>query len=112
VPSLVLERGQEDLVKKTFTLSARVSSDSPSVVKPVLERLFLNKGTVEKTRDGEFEINARMEGESAKDLNRSLLSELRRAEKKTRLRTEWTVGDTTEKFFDYVPKGIKKNKVD
>ena len=40
--------------------------------------------------------------------NRQLLSELRRAEKKTRLRAEWTSGGVTEKFFDYVPKGTKK----
>jgi hypothetical protein len=33
-----------------------------------------------------------------------LLSELRRVEKKTRLRAEWTSGNTTERFFDYVPK--------
>jgi hypothetical protein len=36
------------------------------------------------------------------------LSEMRRAEKKTRLRAEWTSGGITEKFFDYVPKGTKK----
>jgi hypothetical protein len=96
------------LAKKVFTLSARVSTDSPQAVKPVLERLFLNKGMVEKIAEAEFEIDAKVVGESAKDLNRSLLSELRRAEKKTRLRAEWTLGETTEKFFDYVPKGKKK----
>jgi hypothetical protein len=46
-----------------------------------------------------------MEGESAKDLNRRLLSALRRAEKKTRLRAEWTAEDgTVYRFFDYVLK--------
>jgi hypothetical protein len=29
---------------------------------------------------------------------------LRRAEKRTRLRAEWTAGGTTYRFFDYVPK--------
>jgi hypothetical protein len=37
-----------------------------------------------------------------------LLSELRKAEKKTRIRSEWTSEDTTEKFFDYSLKQTKK----
>jgi hypothetical protein len=57
----------------------------------------------------EFLVEAEVEGESAKDLNRSLLSALRRTEKKTRLRAEWTSGGTTAKFFDYVPKGTRKS---
>jgi len=32
---------------------------------------------------------------------------MRRVEKRTRLRSEWTSGKTVEKFFDYVPKGTK-----
>ena len=93
--------------ERKFRLSAKVSSDNPSAIKPVLERLICTKGTMNLTRDG-FEIFANLEGESAKDLNRMLLSEMRRAEKKTRLRAEWTYGDTVEKFFDYVPKGKRK----
>jgi hypothetical protein len=38
------------------------------------------------------------------ELNRSLLSALRKVEKRTRLRAEWTSGKTTERFFDYVSK--------
>jgi hypothetical protein len=45
-----------------------------------------------------------MEGESARELNRSLLSALRKVEKRTRLRAEWTSGETTERFLDYVSK--------
>ena len=46
-------------------------------------------------------------GESAKELNRSLLSALRRAEKKTRLRSQWTAPDgTVERYFDYVLKKV------
>ena len=33
---------------------------------------------------------------------------MRRVEKRTILRAEWTWGGVTEKFFDYVPKGIKR----
>ena len=53
-------------------------------------------------------FEATMEGASAKELNRSLLSELRRVEKKTRLRAEWTCNNTTEKYFDYVLKKTEK----
>jgi hypothetical protein len=37
-----------------------------------------------------------------------LLSELRRVEKKTSIRSEWTAEGTTEKFFDYALKQTKK----
>jgi hypothetical protein len=45
-----------------------------------------------------------MEGTDARDMNRRLLSALRRIEKRTRLRAEWTAGGTTYRFFDYVSK--------
>jgi hypothetical protein len=45
-----------------------------------------------------------MEGASAKELNRPLLSAMRKVEKRTTLRAEWTWGDTTERYFDYVLK--------
>ena len=51
-----------------------------------------------------------MEGDDVKELNRSLLSALRRAEKKTRLRAEWTTEDgTSYRFFDYVLKKTSKS---
>jgi hypothetical protein len=90
-----------------FRLSAHVSSDNPSAIKPVLEQIIADKGTVRQTDQG-FEVEAELEGESARALNRMILSELRRAEKRTRIRAEWTSGNTVEKFFDYVPKGIRK----
>jgi hypothetical protein len=95
------------MVEKRFNLSARISSDDPSTIKPVLERVIGTAGTIEPTEDG-FEVKATLKGESARDLNRMLLSEMRRVEKKTRIRAEWTLGDTTERFFDYVPKGTRK----
>ena len=47
-----------------------------------------------------------MEGSSAKELNHSLLSALRKAEKKATLRAEWRTpdGNTTQRFFGYVLK--------
>ena len=49
-----------------------------------------------------------MKGESARELNRAFLSALRRIEKKTTLRAEWTHDGLTERFFDYVPKGVRE----
>ena len=97
--------------EKKFKLSAKVSSANPSAIKPVLERIVGNNGSIKPTADG-FEVTAEFKGESARDLNRMLLSELRRAEKKTRMRSEWTSEDTIEKFFDYdlnKPKKMKQN---
>ncbi len=90
--------------RKRFQLSARISSNSPERIEALLRKLAGAGGTVKRTADG-FEVEAVLEGESARDLNRGLLSEMRRLEKKTRLRAQWTHADTVEKFFDYVPKG-------
>ena len=94
-------------MKDDFKLKARVSSSNPSAIQPVLEKL-MTQGSV--TRAGEdFLVEAEMEGTSAKELNRALLSALRRTEKRTRLRAEWTCGKTTERFFDYVLKKTIRN---
>jgi hypothetical protein len=76
-------------------LEARVSSDSPEAV----GRLLVAKlGATSVTREGSA---------SARDANRELLSELRRVERKTRLRAQWTAGGSVERFFDYVAKGTR-----
>ena len=95
------------MAQMTFKLVAYVSSDNPSAVKPVLEQLIAEKGTIRQTDEG-FDVEAELEGESARDLNRTILSALRRVEKRTRIRAEWTSGDTVEKFFDYGSKGTRK----
>ena len=88
-------------------MNARVSSDSPKAVRPVLENA-VGKASV-KEANGELVVEAEMAGDSAKDLNRSLLSALRKVEKRTRLRAEWTSYDgTTERYFDYVLKKTTK----
>ena len=88
---------------KRFRMTARVSSNSPKAIKPVLENA-VGKASV-KEESGEFLVEAKIEGESPKELNRALLSALRRVEKRTRLRAEWTSDDgTTERYFDYVLK--------
>jgi hypothetical protein len=91
------------MVRQRFKLSARVSSASPSAVRPILGQLITN-GSVTWVAD-EFRVEAEIEGEEAKELNRGLLSALRKAEKRTRIRSEWTGEDgTTHRFFDYVLK--------
>ena len=86
-------------------LEARVSSDSPDAVGRFLVVTF---GTTSVTRDGtDWVVRAEVDGASARDANRELLSELRRVERKTRLRAEWTAGGSVERFFDYVPKGTR-----
>jgi hypothetical protein len=99
------------LVEKSFKLSARISSDNPSAIKPVLERIIGNKGTIKPTSEG-FEVNAELYGESSRDLNRMLLSAMRKVEKKTRIRAEWAMGNRIERFFDYVPKASRERTLE
>ncbi len=94
------------MTKKRFTLMARVSTDNRQAIKQVLEKLVA-KRSITSTDEG-FLVKATMYGERARELNRSLLSVLRRVERKTRLRSEWKSGGITECFFDYVPKGSRK----
>ena len=86
-------------------LDARVSSDSPAAV----GRFLVAKlGATSVTRDGgDWIVRAEVESASARDANRELLSQLRRIERKTRLRAEWTAGGVVERFFDYVAKGTR-----
>jgi len=95
------------VTKKTFTLTARINTENPKAVKPVLEEL-VPKESITSTDEG-FLVKATMQGESARELNKNLLSALRRVERKTRLRAEWKSGKITEQFFDYVPKGSQKD---
>jgi hypothetical protein len=86
----------------SFDLVADVSSADPAAIEPVLRRLV--DGEVTPTAGG-FHVVGTLSGESAQDLNRLLLSALRRVERRTRLRAAWTGSGVTERFFDYVPKG-------
>jgi hypothetical protein len=94
------------MTRKTFTLIARVSTENPRAVKSVLQELVPKK-SIMQTDEG-FLVKATMQGEGARELNRTLLTALRRVERKTRLRSVWKTGGTTERFFDYVPKGSPK----
>ena len=93
------------MAETTYRLSARVSSNDLAAARAVLHEL-LPDGRVDDDQ-AELLVEAELAGDSAKELNRSLLSALRRAEKKTRLRSQWTAPDgTVERYFDYVLKKV------
>lgn len=93
------------MTETTYRLSARVSSNDLAAARAVLHEL-LPDGRIGDDQ-AELLVEAELAGESAKELNRSLLSALRRAEKKTRLRSRWTAPDgTVERYFDYVLKKV------
>lgn len=86
-----------------FKVRARVSSANLTGVGQALREVW--PGCAVREEKGELVVEGRLPGDSAKDLNRNMLSALRRVEKKTRLRAEWTSADgTTERYFDYVMK--------
>lgn len=85
-----------------FKLHARINRSDAATIRQALDRLAA-KGSVRKEGD-EFFVEAETEGDGAKELDRTLLSALRKVEKRTTLRAEWTSGDTTERYFDYVVK--------
>lgn len=86
-----------------FRLAVEVNADDPSGLRQVLEAALPGAQILEV--EGGFHVEGTMRGDSARDLNRSLLSALRRVQRKTRMRSQWTRHGTTERFFDYVPKG-------
>ena len=91
-----------------FKLKAQVSRSKPQTIRGALKQLAA-KGSVRKADEG-FLVEAEMEGTSAKEMNRTLLSALRKVQKKTTIRAEWTFGDNiTERFFDYALKKTIRN---
>jgi hypothetical protein len=84
-----------------FRLSADVKSANLPGVLPVLTQLIA--GDVTTTPDG-LHVEGVMEGEDARDVNRRLLSALRRVERRTRSRSEWAADGLVYRFFDYALK--------
>ncbi len=91
---------------KRFALVASINTEDPTKIERALSEL-VGVNAILRTEDG-FKVKTTMEGVSAREMNRSFLSALRSVVKKTTLRAEWTHDKTTERFFDYVPKGIRK----
>jgi hypothetical protein len=96
--------------KKTFTVIAKVGTENATAILRVLEELVPRK-SITRTEEG-FLVRAALQGGNARDLNRIVLSALRRVERRTRLRAEWKSGTTVERFFDYVPKGMRRARDD
>lgn len=91
-----------------FKLKALVRRSEAPTIRRALKQLAA-KGSVRKADDG-FAVEAEMEGTSAREMNRTLLSALRKVERKTTIRAEWTSGDNiTERFFDYLLKKTIRN---
>lgn len=92
----------------TFKLKARINRSDAQTIRQALDQLAA-KGSVKKDGD-EFLVEAEMEGASAKELNRTLLSALRKVQMRTTLRAEWASSEnTTERYFDYVLKKRSQN---
>ncbi len=89
-----------------FKLVADISTSDPKKIEPILSDLIGVDGIL-RTESG-FKITKTFEGQSARELNRGLLSNLRRVVKSTTMHSEWTHGKSVERFFDYVPKGIRE----
>jgi len=88
---------------KHVGVRARVSSSNLLAVKKALEEA--TPGCSVSQEGDELILEGHLNGGSAKELNRSLLSAMRRVEKRTRLRAEWTMEEgTVERYFDYVLK--------
>jgi hypothetical protein len=96
------------ITEMRYSLRARISTANPDAVESALARMFPHATMTRSEDTREFVVEAVLDGSSARDMNRALLSELRRVERRTRLRSEWTCKNTTERFFDYVPKGARK----
>lgn len=94
------------MTRKKFTLVGTISTENPRAIRLVLEENF-SKRSITKADEG-FLVKATLSGVRARDLNRTLLSALRKVERRTQLRAEWKSGSTVERFFDYVPKGKRK----
>jgi hypothetical protein len=93
-------------MKKKFVLVATINCEIPDKIQTKLIEL-VGVDAILRTDEG-FRIKTALEGQSARELNRLLLSALRSIDRKTTLRGEWTSDGITERFFDYVPKGVRK----
>jgi hypothetical protein len=92
----------------TFKLHARVNRADAATIRRALADLAA-EADITQERD-EFIIDATADGQSAKDLNRRLLSALRKVHKRATLRAQWTSpANLTESYFDYVLKKTTQN---
>jgi hypothetical protein len=91
--------------ERLFTLAARIRTTDPAALGAALTTL-LPHGVVTPTAEG-WRVEAALEGTSARDLNRMLLSALRRIDRRATLHAAWTSEGTTEHFFGYTARGTR-----
>jgi hypothetical protein len=91
--------------ERQFTLVARISTTDHAALGAVLANLIPH-GVITPTPEG-FRVEAELEGASARDLNRMLLSALRRVDRRATLHAAWTREEITEHFFDYTARGTR-----
>jgi len=91
--------------ERPFTLAARIRTTDPAALGAALTTL-LPHGVVTCTAEG-WRVEAVLEGASARDLNRMLLSALWRIDRRATLHAAWTSAGTTEHFFDYTARGTR-----
>ena len=91
--------------ERPFTLTARIHTTDPAALQDVLTTLIPH-GVVTPTSEG-FHVEAALEGTSARDLNRMLLSALRKIDRRATMHAAWTSEGTTEHFFDYTARGTR-----
>jgi len=85
--------------ERQFTLVARIRTTDHAALGAVLANLIPH-GVIIPTPEG-FRVEAALEGASARDLNRMLLSALCRLDRRATLHAAWTSEGITEHFFDY-----------
>ena len=90
-----------------FRLSADISTSDPKKIEPVLTKVIGVNGIIH-TEKG-FKVKTTMEGQSATELNLNLLTALRRVEKGTILRAEWSTGKVKTRFVNYVLKQVTES---
>jgi hypothetical protein len=88
-----------------FSLVADVSSENLPSIRPLLAQTVI--GAVVTENEKGLHVEGTMDGADAREVNRVLLSALRRAEKRTRLRAEWTSDGYIYRFFDYAQKSTR-----
>jgi hypothetical protein len=87
---------------RSFRLTATVITEAPEPVRSRVENVLGPKARVLRTADGlRVEVGA-VVAVDPREINRRLLSEMRRVDEGAKLRSEWTAGDVTERFRDYV----------
>ncbi len=89
----------------SYAFVADIGTKEPERLEPILVN-FLGVDGILRTDYG-FRVRSTVEGPNARELNRKLLSLLRRAEQNATLEAEWTYNGTTERFVDYEPSGCR-----